>query len=387
MKKLKDLNYQRIASVIIVVASVALCAVVLFRYLLIIGLPFFLAWGAALLVRPVAVFLHKKAKFPLRVTSVVLVLLLMGLIGFGLFLLGSRLFRELRDLILRLKDNPDIIEDVFVKINAFLDRLQQYIPTIPDLGKTDVISETNDWMKEFLVKTITDILNAMPRMLGKLVIGLPGFLVSVLVLVISAVYFALDLDRIHLSLNNFIPVQWRDRVKQFKKGAFSTAISYLNSYLTLMFITFVMLLVGFLILDVNYALLLAVIFAFLDLLPVIGVGTMLIPWGAFCLLTGNVRLGAALLILYAIIAIVRQFLEPRILGQNLGIHPLLTLVSMYAGLQLLGFVGMLLGPVVGVAIRAVYKWRKGEPTDKPKSASAKSSAPPPAPPPSPPTGV
>ena len=120
-----------------------------------------------------------------------------------------------------------------------------------------------------------------------------------------------------------------------------------------MMIIFAMLLVGFIILHVDYALLLAGIFAVIDLLPVLGVGTMLIPWSIFCLLTKQTGLGIGLIIMYGVITVVRQYAEPKIIGSNLGIHPLLTLVSMYAGVEFLGFFGLIIGPVTVIFIKGI----------------------------------
>ena len=119
--------------------------------------------------------------------------------------------------------------------------------------------------------------------------------------------------------------------------------------------TLFLLLVGFLVLRVKYAFLLALLIAIVDLLPVLGVGTVLIPWAITVLLGGNYVFGVGLLILYAVVLIVRQLCEPRLIGKSLGIAPLPALFATYAGWQLLGFVGMLIAPLAAVLIKAVYE--------------------------------
>ena len=121
-----------------------------------------------------------------------------------------------------------------------------------------------------------------------------------------------------------------------------------------MMITFSLLFIGFLVLKVRYALILSALFALIDFLPVLGVGTLLIPWGAFELIRGNYTLAIGLIVMYAVIAVVRQVTEPKIIGANFGIHPLLTLFSMYLGLSLFGFTGMILGPVAAVTAKGVF---------------------------------
>jgi sporulation integral membrane protein YtvI len=202
------------------------------------------------------------------------------------------------------------------------------------------------------------------RTAGALVTALPGWTVFVLVTPIAAFYFAVDLGGIHERLLAVMPAKMREFAKRVKESVWSAAMGYLRAYLLLMLVTFLVLLVGFLILRVDYALLLAALFALLDFLPVIGIEILLLPWGAFAAFTGDPRLGVGLLVLYGVLTLARQFLEPRLVGQNLGLHPLLALVSMYAGLQLFGFLGLLLLPGVMLVLRNSLK-RDGSQAAKP----------------------
>jgi predicted PurR-regulated permease PerM len=114
-------------------------------------------------------------------------------------------------------------------------------------------------------------------------------------------------------------------------------------------------LISFLILGVNHAALIALVVAFLDILPVIGVGTLLIPWAIIELSVGSRFLGIGLLILFVVNTLIRQFIEPKIVGKNLNIHPIATLVMIYVGYSLFGIVGIILLPVIAVSISAVLR--------------------------------
>ena len=120
-----------------------------------------------------------------------------------------------------------------------------------------------------------------------------------------------------------------------------------------MLITFIVMLVGLVILRRPYALLLAFIIALLDCLPVIGVGTILLPWSLYELIFGERYIGIGLVVLFILYEIVRQFAEPRIVGKNLGIHPIITLVLIYVGYSLFGIVGLLFVPIATVLINIV----------------------------------
>ena len=123
--------------------------------------------------------------------------------------------------------------------------------------------------------------------------------------------------------------------------------------------TLSLLLVGFLVLKVSYFFLLALLTAFLDILPVLGVGTVLIPYAVFELIGGRLARGIGLLVLYAVITVLRQIAEPHLVGKSLGLHPILMLVSFYAGLKLFGVAGLLVGPALALLIKGLVEHREG----------------------------
>ena len=140
----------------------------------------------------------------------------------------------------------------------------------------------------------------------------------------------------------------------------TSAKRYFNAYLILMLITFVELLIGLLILRVKYAFLVALCVSVLDILPVFGAGTVLLPWAAISFFYDDPRLALGLAILYGIMIIIRQIIEPYVVGTSIGVHPAGTLFSMYLGLKLFGFVGMLAGPAVAVVVGEFMKGNKDE---------------------------
>jgi len=116
---------------------------------------------------------------------------------------------------------------------------------------------------------------------------------------------------------------------------------------------------GFLLLRVEYPFLLALLAAALDILPVFGVGTVLLPWALFCLLTGGILRGVGILVLYAVITVVRQIAEPHFVGKSIGLHPILMLIAFYVGIRLFGVAGILLGPLCAFVIKAIFDYTRG----------------------------
>ena len=175
---------------------------------------------------------------------------------------------------------------------------------------------------------------------------------GIAVTVIASVYFALDLSRINRAILSLLPSSWREYALNLKRGMVSTALGYLRAYLSITFLVFSMLLVGFLLLRVEYAFILAFVFALLDLFPVLGVGLFLLPWSIGCFFLGDWKMGVALALLFFVVVTVRQIAEPKIIGARLGLHPLLILGSMYVGLGLFGGWGMIFGPIAAVVVKS-----------------------------------
>ena len=141
-----------------------------------------------------------------------------------------------------------------------------------------------------------------------------------------------------------------------KKRVCGTAAKYLRAYVLLLLLTFGELFVGFLILKVPYPLLIALLVALVDILPILGVGTVLLPWAIIEIaITKDIFTGIGLIIVYLIITVVRQITEPKVVAGSLGLHPLITIISMYAGFKLLGILGMIVGPMTALAVKSFMK--------------------------------
>ena len=221
---------------------------------------------------------------------------------------------------------------------------------------TSTMSNTNKALVAYFSATGTTkglaerLATAIGGKLSGIVTAVPAILFFALITVIATIYFSLDLDLVNRAVARILPRKIYDVAVRFKREVFTVAGGYIRSYLCLMLITFVIILAGLVILRRPYALLLAVIIAILDLLPVIGVGTILIPWGAFEIFLGDRAVGIGLLVLFALHELIRQLVEPRLVSHHLGVHPIITLMLIYIGCSLFGFVGILLVPLVSVLI-------------------------------------
>ncbi len=326
---------KRIAYVIFIVLAVPLVCFLLIKYVLPVSIPFLIAWAIALASRRPAEWISHRTGISARVCRPVLsCLFILALLSVG----GVLIFfitKEVWGIIVSFGEGEEF--------RAFIDGIFVSGGLIDDLT-----GRLGEGLSDALFGLATSVLSWLFDILTSFASALPGALLAVVITVISSIYFSLDLDKINSTVTSFVPEGMRRSAGRIKEGFISTGVKYVLSYFLLFLITFATVLVGFLILRVKYALFLALTVALLDLLPVIGVGTFLIPYGIFEIARGNTSLGVGLLILFAVQTLIRELSEPRILGKNLGVHPLLTLVILYIGYSVFGFLGILAVPVFTV---------------------------------------
>lgn len=317
--------------------------------------PFLLAWGLALAVVPLAEKMSLHTRIPRRLCAVVILTLALLLVGLILTLAVNRLFAEIQRLVEWLgADGGARIAAIFSRFRDRLRGLSESLPFLDFLWKDEMTDGVWGRIDEIASGVIAEAVSALsgmiPTWVAGLIRGLPALALFLGAWVIASYYFCLDLRAIHAAISVLVPAAWRERLPGLKRRAAGTALRWLRAYLLLLGLTFCELLIGFFILRLDYAFLLAIGIAVVDLLPVFGVGTVLIPWAVVLFVSGNYSLGLGILIIYGVVTVVRQVAEPRIVGGSIGLHPLLTLAAMYVGFKLFGLAGMLLSPAAALAI-------------------------------------
>lgn len=328
------------AHLTLTVVGVALAVFIILRYLFLPALPFLIAWGVAFAVRPAAVLLSRKCHIPRRAISATLaaVTILVGIsavVGLGIWGISAA-WRFL----------SDFATDE--RLFEILSRIADPIGSI--FGDGEGAARLEEYLGDTLKGAISSLLSTLVDVLTSIVTRVPGVLFFVLVTLIAAVYFAVDLERVNAVVRNILPGKATATLTRLKESFLRVGVRYVRSYLILMSITFVIVLAGLLIMRVKNALFLSLIISLLDVLPLIGVGTVLVPWSIFQLLFGSPAIGVGLIVLLVVHEVVRQFLEPRIIGKSLGLHPIVSLLLLYVGYSLFGLFGLLITPLVGIVI-------------------------------------
>ncbi len=329
-----------------------LCALIWLavRHLLVWLLPFLIALALAAAAEPAIDFCRRRMRFKRSFTAAVLTLGLLAALTTLVSLLLIALLRQaydfLTDLPVQLEQLPLLLDTLEARFNSFCAACPEVLRDWLDRflqGLSEQLVQLFQRLSAVCLNFVTDALTKLPQ----------AFLFCATTAL--AVFFtASSYPTIMAFLRRQLPPQNLQTARGVKANLYSTLGKWLRAELTLLFITFTQLLVGFFFLGERYALLLSVVIALIDALPVFGTGTVLIPWALLCFIVDDIPRGIALLALYALIMLVRSIMEPRIMAAQANLPPLVTLVAIYVGFCTLGVAGMLLFPIALLFIKQLH---------------------------------
>ncbi|WP_227766616.1 sporulation integral membrane protein YtvI [Zhaonella formicivorans] len=322
-------------------------------YLLPIVLPFVLALALAALIDPVVDYLEFRLKIG-RTTSVFITLtcLIGGLLA-GIVWLIARLISELIRLSRMLPELSgeltQLVLDLIHKTTAFYFSL--------DIPEQLIQNATTN---------IEKLANRLTELTGDFLTGtiaffssIPSGLLVIIFTLMATFFFSRDKEKIRNSIYRFLPERTAKLIDSVGQEVGTAMVGFIRAQVVLMLITFVQTLAGLYLLGVDYSLLIAIFVGLVDALPVLGPGAVFIPWMIWEFINGQVRLALALLVLYAFVTIVRQLLQPKIVGDSVGMHPLEALIAIYGGLKIFGVLGVIIGPILLIVIKAGWRaWQK-----------------------------
>lgn len=337
---LPEKGYQRILMLAVYLALGVGALYLIVRYLLGALLPFLLALATASVLRPFAKRIRAMTGMNRRAAGVAALLLAFGVIG-GLAAWGIHtLLAQAEELLRLLSENADSIAK---DLSRLTDRLPDMLAPSGERRQAWQMA-----IREGLGRAASGILDwltsVLPRWIGSMLTSIPGVLLFLLVYGISAFSLCMRYEEMTGKLFSLLPPLGRRFLSVIRVQLARLSLGYVRAAMVMLAVTFFELYLGLLLLGHPYALLLAFLISLVDLLPILGVGSILLPWAAVCLIGQNVRMGIGLLILFFVITVARQLLEPRVVGKTFGLSPLVTLTAMYAGWYLFGAVGMLLFP-------------------------------------------
>ena len=326
--------------------------ILLTRYALGALMPFVIALLVSLLLKPAVALFNEKFKIPRSLAGILLVVLFYALVGFLLTVIGVQLFAAAKSFFLLL---PSLYSDtiapwfdrLFVSLQAFVEKL--------DPDTTAAYNAIASNVTTSLGGTVVGISKSVVSWVTNLTLKTPGFLLKLLITVIATIFLTADFPRIKAFVMRQLPARVCDLLHNARVQLGRTLWSYTRSYAIILTMTFLEIAGGLLIIGVNNAFGIAILIALFDILPVVGSGLVLLPWAVFTLFSGDLATGIGLLVLYIVVIVVRQVMEPKIVGDRVGLHPLVTLLSMVLGTYLFGGIGLLGLPITVALLHALNK--------------------------------
>lgn len=340
---------------------------VFFKYCFVIAAPFLLSFFFAVILQRPLGWLDKKTKNKMHsFWSIVLVLLCVAIILGPVISVIAALFREIGNFISFLGEQLNDLPTFLVTLQNEILKAIKFLPDSIYTSVSENITQffgnlINDFDVSKLGINMSSITSGLSNGISgvySVVKNIPSILISVVIGIIAWILFTKDYKKVVKFIKLQLPDKHKNLLSETKKIFSSTILKMCRAYELIMFITFCENFLGLTILNLigvmknSYVFVIAICIAVFDILPVAGSGGILIPWSLIALVTGNVGQCVGLLILYAVITVIRQYIEPKIVGDSLGVNPLVTLAGLYFGLKLFGFMGMFIVPICVMTLKA-----------------------------------
>lgn len=287
-----------------------------------------------------------------RKTSAILILVLVmsiiiGFLAWGIVSLISESSNLLQNFNTYMEKANEIIQNLLASIDLSKIKIPEEIMNIAKNSFQEFLGTVSTWAKELL----TSVLNGIT--------SIPTVVIYIVITLLSLYFICTDKIYMVDQLEHHFPRKWVKKLAMHIKEITKVLGGYLKAEAILVLVSFFISVVGLYLLkfagfNLPFPLLAALIIGFVDALPIFGSGTVMIPWAILCAIDGDIKLGIAILVLWIIMSIVRQFMEPRLVSKQIGIHPIFTLIAMYTGFKLIGVLGMLIGPIVLIVLKNIF---------------------------------
>ncbi len=334
-----DMSYWTKVVIRLIYLAISLFGIYLLFKLSMFYMPFLIAFIISLLIEPIIKFIMKKLKINRKFSSIIVFVLVFTIIGGGLTWGITTLISESTNLM--------------SGINVYIDKISIQIENIINLFDFDKINLSDEVLKilqnstgDFL-STVSNWIQNLLKDLMNIITSIPTIAIYFVITILSLYFICTEKIYILDQIEHHLPKSWVRKLGNHTRELIKTLGGYLKAEFILIFVSFIISIIGLYMLrffnfNIQYPLLMALAIAFVDALPILGSGTIMVPWGVISALDGDFKLGIAIIVLWIIMSVVRQFLEPRIVSNQIGIHPIFTLIAMYTGFKLVGILGMLI---------------------------------------------
>ncbi|MCC2253700.1 sporulation integral membrane protein YtvI [Ruminococcus sp. CLA-AA-H200] len=308
--------------------------------------PFVVGWIIAAIAAPLVNWLEKRLKIVKKLGSALIVILVLSAIVLVIYFGASRLITEVRGLV---RDFPDMYAQLEAGLRQIGNTLSGIFDRLPD-GVQNGIDTVAQNLDQYMGNLVSGISEPTVMAAGNIARRVPSYLLYFLVTVISAYFFIVEREEVLGWLKKVSPQAVQKRMKLVMDNLRYAVGGYFKAQLKIMGVIFLILLAGLGFLGTGYFVLVAMLIAILDFLPFFGTGTALIPWAVYKFFMGDYKMTAALVIIYVITLVVHQLLQPKMVGDSVGLNPLVTLLLLYIGYRMGGILWMILAVPIGMVL-------------------------------------
>lgn len=334
----------------IMLAVILICIFVVPR-VIVFFMPFVIGFIISLIASPLVKFFEKKFKIKRKASSAFVVIAVIAAVILAAYLVGARLVDEAADFARELPEMWESIQADFAEVGETLSVAYQYVPK----GIRNTLNNVAANVQTYLGELVGTLSSPTIEALGRFAKNLPNILISIIMCLLSSYFFVADKGYVTGMFAKALPKTLLERFQMIYRSFKRAVGGYFKAQIKIELWMYILLGVGFSILQVRYAFIIAIGVAFLDMLPFFGTGTVLIPWTIIEFLSGDYTRVIGLLIIWGVGQLARQLIQPKIVGDSVGLSPIPTLVLLYVGYKLAGVIGMIIAVPIGIIVLNMYQ--------------------------------
>ena len=342
-------KYVKAFTNLILMAVIVLGCIFVAPKVILLFMPFIIGWFLALLANPLVKFFEEKIKIKRKAGSALVIVSVIAGICFLIYFIGNRLLKEFLGLI---RIMPDIWHDMELEFVGFTQKWSKIIDSLPR-GVVEKAENLGDTIGTELSVIVGELSVPTADAVGEFAGNIPGIFIAVIMCLLSSYFFVAEKDYVGGIFKKIVPAFWRKRCVLLKKTTIDVIVGYLKAQFKIEVWVYLIVAVGLMLLRVRYGYLIAVPIALLDILPVFGTGTVLIPWTIFKVLSGDYMYALGLFAIWGGSQLLRQIIQPKMIGDSMGMAPIPTLVLLYVGYKFAGMIGMIVAVPLGILILAM----------------------------------
>jgi len=320
--------------------------------LIVLFMPFFVGWVISMIANPLVRFLEKKLKIVRKAGSVIVIVTVLGLIVLACYGIIVGAVREIKHFS---QDVPAMVQSAKEEYSDIATNVGQFVDKLPGDAR-EMIQEMTGNIGGYISEAVTNVgKSGILDKAGSLASNVPDIFAGIVFGLLASYFFIAEKENIDAGVRKLIPESVKKRLRHLKTDLFDVVIGYFKAQFKIMAIIYVLICIGFAILKVPYFLIWGFLIAFLDMLPVFGTGAVLWPWMIIEVLSGDIKTAVGLLIVYVVTLLTHQLIQPKLIGDSIGLNPFATLFFMYAGYKISGVIGMVFAIPIGMILFKMLK--------------------------------